>query len=48
VLADIVDIDGTTVDEIRAPQAGYLMMRRRDARVNVGDTTLIFAVGDVR
>lgn len=48
VLADIVDIDGTIVDEIRAPQAGYLMMRRRDARVNVGDTTLIFAVGDVR
>lgn len=48
VLADIVDIDGTTIDEILAPQTGYLMMRRRDARVNAGDTTLIVAVRDVR
>ena len=32
-LADIVDIDGKTIDLVRAPQAGYLMMRRREARV---------------
>jgi len=48
VLADIVDIDGRPVDEMRAPQAGYLMMRRRDARVNVGDTALIVATKDER
>ena len=48
VLADIVDIDGSTIDQIRAPQAGYLMMRRRDARVQSGDTALIFAVQDTR
>lgn len=48
VLADIVDIDGSTIDQIRAPQAGYLMMRRRDARVQSGDTALIFAVKDTR
>jgi len=47
-LADIVDIDGKTIDQIRAPQAGYLMMRRREARVEVGDTALIFAVKDDR
>jgi predicted deacylase len=47
-LADIVDIDGRTIDQIRAPQAGYLMMRRREARVEVGDTALIFAVKDDR
>jgi len=47
-LADIVDIDGKTIDQIRAPQAGYLMTRRREARVNVGDTTLIYAVQDHR
>lgn len=48
VLADIVDIDGSTIDQIRAPQAGYIMMRRRDARVQSGDTALIFAVKDTR
>lgn len=48
VLADIVDGDGTMIDQIRAPQAGYLMMRRRDARVQTGDTALIFAVKDAR
>ena len=47
-LADIVDIDGIKIDQIRAPQEGYLMMRRRDARVNVGDTALIFATTDRR
>ncbi|MEY4400810.1 MAG: hypothetical protein RL072_675 [Actinomycetota bacterium] len=47
-LADIVDFEGKTLDQIRAPQAGFVMMRRRDARVETGDTVLIFAVKDER
>jgi len=47
-LADIVNLDGHVVHQFLAPHAGYLMMRRRDARVNVGDTTLIYSVIDDR
>lgn len=47
-LADIVDVDGRLIDQMCAPQAGYLMMRRRDARVNIGDTALILAAKDER
>jgi len=48
VLADIVDEDGKALNQMCIPQTGYLMMRRRDARVDVGDTALIYAVKDER
>ena len=46
VLAEIVTEDGAAICQITAPQNGYLMMRRREARVNTGDTVLIFAAKD--
>lgn len=46
VLAEIVTEDGAVICRITAPQNGYLMMRRREARVNTGDTVLIFAAKD--
>lgn len=46
VLAEIVNEHGVAICRITAPQNGYLMMRRREARVNTGDTVLIFAAKD--
>lgn len=48
VLADIVDDDGKALKQMCAPHTGYLMMRRRDARVDLGDTALIYAIKDER
>jgi len=42
-VADIVDSDGAPLCQIPAPIDGYLMMRRREAQVNTGDTVLIIA-----
>jgi len=47
-LAEIVDQHGAPLGRITAPYEGYLMMRRRDARVFTGDTVLIFAAKDER
>ena len=46
IVADIVDSDGALLSRIPAPHHGYLMMRRREARVSTGDTVLIFAAKD--
>lgn len=48
VLADIIDQNGALLCRIAAPNDGYLMMRRREARVLAGDTVLIFAAKDER
>ncbi len=48
ILADIIDQDGAMLCRIVAPNDGYLMMRRREARVLAGDTVLIFAAKDER
>lgn len=46
IVADILDLNAATRCHIAAPNDGYLMMRRREARVNTGDTVLIFAAKD--
>ncbi len=48
IIADIVDVYGEVLSQIHAPHDGFIMMRRRDARIEVGDSLFIFAKKDVR
>ena len=48
IIADIIDVHGEVLSQIYAPHDGFIMMRRRDARIEVGDSLFIFAKKDVR
>ena len=48
IIADIIDVNGDLLSQIDAPHDGFIMMRRRDARIEVGDNLFIFAMKDVR
>jgi predicted deacylase len=46
VLARIVDVDGTHLADVIAPNSGVVMLLRRDALVSAGDTLFIVASTD--
>lgn len=48
VIARIVDVDATPLVDVVAPNAGAVMLLRRDARVSAGDTVCIVAPPDER
>jgi predicted deacylase len=43
VIACVVDVTGTHLADVRAPNPGVVMLLRRDARVSAGDTVCIVA-----